>query len=246
MQTNFSDEVILEASTSYHHKLTNGLDNFEQEYQVRNIVMPQNVALNLTELRGIIESTINEDVLADRFLRALNRMGTWQEFFVIFGFDDLAIKYYMKIIISSFSKDTMIANLKASVTELRTQIEIISKENDKNMKDVDNQNKISINALKRDFDIEREKFTEAIDISNKEVRLLREELKQIHEMTIGVNSNQILALKLENNNKANCIKNLQQELISYRRAAVKDISFVGGEETKDTINSNNILGEHKV
>ena len=246
MQTNFSDEVILEASTSYHHKLTNGLDNFEQEYQVRNIVMPQNVALNLTELRGIIESTINEDVLADRFLRALNRMGTWQEFFVIFGFDDLAIKYYMKIIISSFSKDTMIANLKASVTELRTQIEIISKENDKNMKDVDNQNKISINALKRDFDIEREKFTEAIDISNKEVRLLREELKQIHEMTIGVNSNQILALKLENNNKANCIKNLQQELISYRRAAVKDINFVGGEDTEDTINSNNILGEHKV
>ena len=34
------------------------------------------------ELRGIIESTNNEDVLADRFIRALHRMGTWQEFFV--------------------------------------------------------------------------------------------------------------------------------------------------------------------
>ena len=246
MQTNFSDEVILEASTSYHHKLTNGLDNFEQEYQVRNIVMPQNVALNLTELRGIIESTINEDVLADRFLRALNRMGTWQEFFVIFGFDDLAIKYYMKIIISSFSKDTMIANLKASVTELRTQIEYLAKENDKNLQTIDNQNKMSINALKNDFDIEREKFIEAIDISNKEVRLLREELKQIHETTIGINCNEILALRSENNNKANCIKNLQQELIAYRRSAVKDINYVRGEDTKDTINSHILVREHKV
>ena len=222
MQQHTNEELVLDMNESYHNNLRTGLDMLEQEYALRHIDMPQSVTANINTLRNIINSTVNRDILELRFKRALANMGTWQEFFVIFGFNELAIKSYMNIILTSISKDTLIANLIAQRHDLTQQLKLLNEKSANNLSEISKQNKRELAALRREFNNDRRTLERSLANSNQEIRVLKQELSRVYTNVVSTTNKKISDLTAQSSAQMQQIAILQSELIKEKNSGTKN------------------------
>lgn len=227
MHQHDNQEFLLGGQETYHNILTAGLNAFEQEYVLRGILMPEYVANNIATLRNIIQTTVNENVLERRFKTSLSYMGTWAEFFNILSVNDLAIKSYMNIVLDGNSKDNKIAELRATIQQLNQHVQDMQVANTHNIAALTQQNTNNFDALREEFNKDRNYLNAALEKSNIEITLLKTEIQQLLDNGLGAANSKIAELEAQNAAKNKQIVLMQQQLISSRKAeASKPLSLV--------------------
>lgn len=217
MQKQIFNEFTINSPESYHYKLANGLDTFEREYELRGVTMPAYMSDNIATLRNIIATVINEEVLNDRFRRELKSMGTWQEFFGIFGFDNLAIKYYMNIVLDSISKDIKIRDLQIQLSNM--EVQLVQRENMYNQSIIDqthSSNKI-IEGIKKDMNAQNMALQDSLEKSNNEILVLKAEIRSIYERGLQEATNKVAILEEKNKEMVRNMGALQDILMRDRK-----------------------------
>ena len=207
---------MLEANRSYHASLNSGLDMFQQEYELRKIQIPKNVSSDIAVLRNLIQTTVGEEFLYERFKVAVANMWTWEDVFSYFSSNDLTTKNYMFIVLNSLSKDRAIVELKEKICSLN---ELLSTTVEQHRLKLDGINKLhneEMTALQKGFEAKMQEQKKLAENSQKEIMLLKQQVNFMQERLMLGDNSKIEQLTKQNSEQLAQIALLQKEILHYR------------------------------
>lgn len=220
MPTRQSSTALTHGSTSLHARLHKHLDEYEQEFRVRNKTMDEYLQNNIQVLRTVIDETIGEAHLLDRFTKSIASMRTWQDIFYGIFKNDLTIKYYMSIVVKHVGKDQVIEDLekkynvevaKNNALEARyeSQLQRMQELHTQQLQQADR-------AYKKMADLQQRQ----LDTAKQEMQIMKKQLQILQERILQGDSQKISALAQQNIQQLQVIVELQRELSRYRPKAL--------------------------
>ena len=212
--------TLTHGATTLHARLHKHIDEYEQEFQLSKRDMDKSVVDNIEKLREVIDKTVGEAYLLDKFTKAVNSMGTWADFFSLFCEHDLTIKYYMGIVLKQVNKDTVISDLEkkyqielARNTSLGEQYELqlvqIQSANTRQLQEVEER-------YKKMMDMQKKQLTS----SKQEIQVMKKQLQVMQERMIQGDSHKIASLTQQNVQQMQLITELNSELLRQRNKAL--------------------------
>ena len=207
---------MLEANKSYHMRLNNGLDMFQQEYELRKIEIPKNIISDIATLRDLIQTTVGEDFLYERFKNAVTKMWTWEDVFSYFNSNDLTTKNYMFIVLNSLSKDRIITELKKDKCTLNNSITSIEKQHASKIDLINSLHKEELTAMQKALDANTHDQKKMVLNSQKEIMLLKKQVNSLQERLMSGDSSVVVQLTKQNSEQLTQIALLQKEILNYR------------------------------
>jgi|GEM_PF-5421527 len=216
MSKDQSATTLVHSATSLHARLHKHIDEYEQEFQVRNKPLEEYLQKHIKTLRTLIDETIGEAYLLDRFTKSIASMRTWEDIFSGICQNDLTIKYYMGIVLNQIGKDSVIKDLekkhkmemeKSTTIEERYESQLLR------MQAVHTQQLQQVEAAyKKIADMQQRQLESA----KQEMQIMQKQLHVLQERMIQGDSNKISSLTQQNMQQLQLIGELQRELLRHR------------------------------
>jgi putative lipoic acid-binding regulatory protein len=216
MSKDQSATTLVHSSTSLHARLHKHIDEYEQEFQVRNKTIEEYLQNNIKTLRKVVDETIGEAYLLDRFAKSVASMRTWEDIFSGICQNDLTIKYYMGIVLDQIGKDSVIKNLEKKhqmEIEKNTSIEGRYESQLSRIQQLHTQQLEQVDAAyKKLADMQKCQ----LDSATQEMQVMKKQLHILQERMIQGDSHKIASLTQQNMQQLQLIGELQRELLRHR------------------------------
>ena len=216
MSKDQSATTLVHSATSLHAQLHKHIDEYEQEFQVRNKTIEEYLQKNIKTLRTLIDETIGEAYLLDRFTKSVASMRTWEDIFSGICQNDLTIKYYMGIVLNQIGKDSVIKDLEKKhkmEMEKNTTIEGRYESQLLRMQEVHTQQLQQVDAAYQKMaDMQQRQLESA----KQEIQIMKKQMDVFQERMIQGDSNKISSLTQQNMQQLQLIGELQRELLRHR------------------------------